>query len=528
MFVDPGTYPVSEAGANGTDLADYASAVACEKNGQPTPVPVTSATTTSSSARSRTRVSARSRSRSRPCPAATPRRSASPRMPRSADVPAIRRRRPGVRPRSAERRRRGLRGRRGRGAGLPARVDLLRPGRRLQRLSPDAHGEHPRVAGRDGALQVHQRQGRRADRGRQERHGARPPRRPPELHVRRQQPRQLAAARRRRSRTTAARPSRASAATRQLDPGEHWTYECSYTAPAHAAGEADPIVNTVTAAADEQDRPVSDTDDHSTDLLHPDIEIDKPGRQAVWAHVGDALFRLHVRRHERRRHAADGPVQPSDPRCDAGTLAGRRRRHARLGETWTSTCSHVVTAADPDPLPNTAKVTGTDELGGKDADDFGRDRQAEHPGGQGGQRVRLSGRHGDVHVRGDQHRQRAADDVAVTDDHCAPVTPALTNGDRRSLDSGENGCFTCSKQIAPGHRIGDENPIRNVGDGHRHGPARQDRSRDRRPLVEGAASGGRHREDRPGDGDGWATALAYTLTVTNPGDVPFAVAARSS
>ena len=76
-----------------------------------------------------------------------------------------------------------------------------------------------------------------------------------------------------------------------LDPGEHWTYECSYTAPAHQAGEEDPIVNTVTASAkDEQDKPVSATDKHTTDLIHPDIEVVKIGRQ------GQGARRRHAQR----------------------------------------------------------------------------------------------------------------------------------------------------------------------------------------------------------------------------------------
>jgi uncharacterized repeat protein (TIGR01451 family) len=33
------------------------------------------------------------------------------------------------------------------------------------------------------------------------------------------------------------------------------------------------------------------------------------------------------------------------------------------GETWHWTCAHTVTAGDPNPLPNTAKVTGTDDFG---------------------------------------------------------------------------------------------------------------------------------------------------------------------
>jgi uncharacterized repeat protein (TIGR01451 family) len=39
------------------------------------------------------------------------------------------------------------------------------------------------------------------------------------------------------------------------------------------------------------------------------------------------------------------------------------------GETWTWTCDHLVTASDPDPLPNKAEVTGTDRFGREVDDD---------------------------------------------------------------------------------------------------------------------------------------------------------------
>ncbi|MCQ7030031.1 hypothetical protein MRO55_26380, partial [Escherichia coli] len=63
-------------------------------------------------------------------------------------------------------------------------------------------------------------------------------------------------------------------------------------------------------------------------------------------------------------------VTLSDPRCDAGTLAGPQKvagdqdDQLEPDEQWRYTCTHVVTAQDPDPLPNTARATGVDEIGG--------------------------------------------------------------------------------------------------------------------------------------------------------------------
>jgi uncharacterized repeat protein (TIGR01451 family) len=309
-----------------------------------------------------------------------------------------------------------------------------------------------------------------------------------------------------------------------LDPGEHWTYSCSYTAPAqHAAGEEDPIVNTATAAAkDEQGRPVSATDEHSTDLLHPDIEIDKQVDRAT-AHVGDKLGYGFV-----VTNAGDAPltVAFSDPRCDAGTLSGPSGDADADGlldvdETWTYACSHVVAESDPNPLPNTATVTGTDELGGADTDDDSTSVEILKPGAlvvKEGNQFAYPGDTVTFTFAVTNTGNAPLSDVAVTDDRCAPVTRAT--GDDL-LDAGETWTFTCSKQIPPDHRIGDENPIRNVAT-----------ATGRDPLGRLVESQDDHlvRVLHPAidiEKTGPATApvgmpLGYALTVTNPGDVPFA------
>ena len=55
---------------------------------------------------------------------------------------------------------------------------------------------------------------------------------------------------------------------------EVWRYTCSYTLSAeHSDGEANPIVNTVTATGEDiHGNPVSDTDTHPTQIIHPDID----------------------------------------------------------------------------------------------------------------------------------------------------------------------------------------------------------------------------------------------------------------
>lgn len=118
----------------------------------------------------------------------------------------------------------------------------------------------------------------------------------------------------------------------------------------------------------------------------------------------------------------------------------------------------------------------------------------------------------------------ALHDVTVTDDRCAPVTGPVQrlDGDQDALlEPGEKWIFTCSKQIPAGHRIGDENPIRNVatasGKDELGKPVTDDDDhlvRVLHPAIDIEKTG--PATARVG------TPLAYTLTVTNPGDVPFA------
>ncbi len=61
-------------------------------------------------------------------------------------------------------------------------------------------------------------------------------------------------------------------------------------------------------------------------------------------------------------------VTVTDPICDAApvlgsTSGGDTDDVLEAGEIWHYTCTHLVTDADPDPLPNTATVTGTSSDG---------------------------------------------------------------------------------------------------------------------------------------------------------------------
>ena len=153
-------------------------------------------------------------------------------------------------------------------------------------------------------------------------------------------------------------------------------------------------------------------------------------------------------------------------------------------------------------------MTGEDKLGGDVEDhglDLGRHPQAGHAGGQGGQLFAYPGDTVTFTFAVTNNGNTPLSDVRVTDDRCAPVTGPTEKLDGNQddlLDPGEKWMFTCSKQIPADHKIGDENPIRNVATATGKDPLGKTVTATDDHNVTGAASGGRHREDGSGDRDG--------------------------
>ena len=150
-----------------------------------------------------------------------------------------------------------------------------------------------------------------------------------------------------------------------LEFGEVWTYTCTHLI---TANDPDPLPNTATVTGkDDTNTSVTDTDDHTVDVaddVDADIVIEKNGPQE--ATVGDNIeYTLKV------SIAVDRPltnVVVTDPVCDTspalqGKTGGDADATLELGEVWTYTCEHRVTAGDPDPLPNTATASGDDDDG---------------------------------------------------------------------------------------------------------------------------------------------------------------------
>jgi uncharacterized repeat protein (TIGR01451 family) len=151
--------------------------------------------------------------------------------------------------------------------------------------------------------------------------------------------------------------------------GDSATRTFTYTV---TADDPDPLTNTVTASGTgaDSDQTVSDQAECSTDVVHPTIDLVKDG--PALAHVGDTITYTFTVTNPGDVDLFD--VTLSDPICDPGTLhfvGGDTQGAVRLGavggdgilspgEVWTYECTHVVTAEDPDPLPNTATVTAID------------------------------------------------------------------------------------------------------------------------------------------------------------------------
>ncbi|HTN23396.1 MAG TPA: hypothetical protein VL120_05380, partial [Solirubrobacteraceae bacterium] len=153
-----------------------------------------------------------------------------------------------------------------------------------------------------------------------------------------------------------------------LDANETWVYTCTMGVPAHAAGDTS-LVNVVTLAATDADgTPVTDTDQHTTRILHPAIAIDKTG--PATAQAGTAVdYALVV------TNPGDVPflaanVNVGDALCEAPPVLVSTNGDASPGQldpgdSWAYTC-RVRTLVGQTQVENVGVVTGTDSFGGRE------------------------------------------------------------------------------------------------------------------------------------------------------------------
>lgn len=136
-----------------------------------------------------------------------------------------------------------------------------------------------------------------------------------------------------------------------LDPGDTWTYTCTRVI---LASDPDPLPNTVTVTGyDEEENPVSDTDNASVDILYPLISVEKSVTGGShYDTVGDVISYSIVVTNTGEVTLTN--VNVSDPGADAdsidcnGATAGDGNPIASIavGANVTCTAAHTVTLAD--------------------------------------------------------------------------------------------------------------------------------------------------------------------------------------
>ena len=243
--------------------------------------------------------------------------------------------------------------------------------------------------------------------------------------------------------------------TRLLEQGEVWTYGCTMAVPAHTAGEQDPLVNTATATGDSGGVQVTDDDQHSTGLIHPQIQVAKSG-PATAAH-GDTLnFSFAV---TNPGDTPIGDVALSDDTCAPVSApvktSGNQDNFLDPGETWTYACSTGLpahAAGENDPLVNVATATG--EAAGQrpvtDTDEHSTD--ILHPGIQVVKDGPATAQHQedmDFTYTVTNTGEVPLDNVVLGDDLCSPLSaPVKTGGDQdNQLEAGELWSYECSTPV---------------------------------------------------------------------------------
>ncbi|MEP6758073.1 MAG: DUF11 domain-containing protein [Actinomycetota bacterium] len=114
----------------------------------------------------------------------------------------------------------------------------------------------------------------------------------------------------------------------------------------------------------------------------PDLGIDIQKGGPDLAHVGDTITYTFDVSLTTPEPLFD--VTVTDPNCNEGApvyVSGDNGNDIlEPGETWSYTCTHLVTTEDPDPLPNTATVQGTADDGRSTTDEDSHLVDLIHPG----------------------------------------------------------------------------------------------------------------------------------------------------
>jgi len=157
--------------------------------------------------------------------------------------------------------------------------------------------------------------------------------------------------------------------------------ESSYTI--HITSDTDAttcgqIDNTATVTISNGD---GDSDEASIAVNCPDLGINIVKGGPTLAHVGDTVTYTFDVSLTTPEPLFD--VTVTDPNCNESApvyVSGDNGNNIlEPEETWTYTCTHLVTGEDPDPLPNTATVQGTADDGRTTTDEDSHEVDLIHP-----------------------------------------------------------------------------------------------------------------------------------------------------
>jgi uncharacterized repeat protein (TIGR01451 family) len=163
-----------------------------------------------------------------------------------------------------------------------------------------------------------------------------------------------------------------------MGPGANYTVHITSDTDATTCGTVD---NTATVTTGNDG---SDEDGDSVVVNCPPIGIDIEKNGPLLAHVGDTITYNFTVQLTTPETLFD--VVVSDPNCNEGAPVrglddppGNDDDALEPGEVWNYTCTHVVTASDPNPLPNTATVEGTADDGRSATDEDSHSVDLIHP-----------------------------------------------------------------------------------------------------------------------------------------------------
>jgi uncharacterized repeat protein (TIGR01451 family) len=154
-----------------------------------------------------------------------------------------------------------------------------------------------------------------------------------------------------------------------LAPGASLT--CAWTEAGYAPEGGSSLTNTAVVAVSSRSGGAGDSDTSTVETPESPLGIRIVKGGPALAHVGDTIAYTFDVSLTEQTPLTD--VEVTDPIC-TGPLTlvsksgGDQDGWLEPGETWHYTCDHLVSGSDPDPLPNTATVTGVDKQGRQTSD----------------------------------------------------------------------------------------------------------------------------------------------------------------